>query len=575
MARFQWFFKYPSKRGVRLDAVLDCEWIHRSWTFQEFALATNPVILCGNQTISWDMFASAIRSRPWASKLKVDDVVPASPVVLSHWRSVMDLWFNLPRPQPRKSKSTDANVPGQISYRNNIITLWEERGKLPLSFRSFQIFTATFLQILMLGLWGSISFIYFTRLMRHSKKEYWFILWLVLAVAVFIIGAKMHSRFRFIFFGWNQHWLLQHQMESEDHRLLDAIQAALRERKSSEARDKSYALYGILRVHSASLSAPDYSHSVGETYRKLVLDLVHWNPTAIAVIMDASSRSRATFDGPTWVPNWQTSVPSSWLTSNCLLGVTESCTRLIGKPSVRISGSRLHLRGTHNGTVIFKTQIPRINFNDTYEERNSSLHSVLMWIAYLRQKVPATSPNGSPLSFLFVILDGFSPKRGPLTEHVGYRADLRSVLGGFGTIPPFEGPHDFTSRKKDFKNWAELHSILESFLALKISTRPVFSKLIKTVKASETAYQYLTRLHKKLSEDSRGFFVLDTGFVGTGPPEVEVGDVAYLLDGIPVPMLLRQKAGDSTLSVVGAAMVHGVMHGEGFYREDLRDVVLV
>ena len=36
-----------------LDAFLDCEWLQRSWTFQEVILASNPIIVRGNKAISW------------------------------------------------------------------------------------------------------------------------------------------------------------------------------------------------------------------------------------------------------------------------------------------------------------------------------------------------------------------------------------------------------------------------------------------------------------------------------------------------------------------------------------------
>lgn len=36
-----------------LEYLLDREWLHRAWTFQEIILASNPIILCGNESITW------------------------------------------------------------------------------------------------------------------------------------------------------------------------------------------------------------------------------------------------------------------------------------------------------------------------------------------------------------------------------------------------------------------------------------------------------------------------------------------------------------------------------------------
>lgn len=38
----------------------------------------------------------------------------------------------------------------------------------------------------------------------------------------------------------------------------------------------------------------------------------------------------------------------------------------------------------------------------------------------------------------------------------------------------------------------------------------------------------------------------------------------FLLYGVPVPMVLRRSREEGEFTVIGAALVHGLMHGEGF-----------
>ena len=100
-------------------------------------------------------------------------------------------------------------------------------------------------------------------------------------------------------------------------------------------------------------------------------------------------------------------------------------------------------------------------------------------------------------------------------------------------------------------------------------------RVLAKVKANKRAYRYLVRLHNKLVKDKRGLFVLDKGLIGTGPPEIRVGDEIYLLAGVPLPMALRRESTSNTFRVVGAVMVHGLMHAEGFEKSQLHDVILV
>ena len=61
----------------------------------------------------------------------------------------------------------------------------------------------------------------------------------------------------------------------------------------------------------------------------------------------------------------------------------------------------------------------------------------------------------------------------------------------------------------------------------------------------------------------RLFFVTNSGYMGLAPKDVAVGDHVCLLFGVPVPMILRARAGGGH-EIIGPSYVHGIMQGEAF-----------
>lgn len=67
----------------------------------------------------------------------------------------------------------------------------------------------------------------------------------------------------------------------------------------------------------------------------------------------------------------------------------------------------------------------------------------------------------------------------------------------------------------------------------------------------------------------RGLFFSMDGFMGSGPPHMEVGDKMAILDGVAVPMILRQDIENrNQFRVIGPSFMHGLM-AEGERRVSL------
>ena len=82
---------------------------------------------------------------------------------------------------------------------------------------------------------------------------------------------------------------------------------------------------------------------------------------------------------------------------------------------------------------------------------------------------------------------------------------------------------------------------------------------------------------EKLLRSCRGrrFLVLDTGYIGLGPLEAEIGDLVFIIPEVSVPFVLREETGG--LKLVGECYVQNVMDGEviaGVDESKLEDIII-
>jgi hypothetical protein len=81
----------------------------------------------------------------------------------------------------------------------------------------------------------------------------------------------------------------------------------IRIQQATEAKDKVYALYGLLeRLEIPLLAQPDYSpsHSLEDAYRSFTVSIIRWH-LSLDVLLEASGPWGA--DAPSWVPDWSRS----------------------------------------------------------------------------------------------------------------------------------------------------------------------------------------------------------------------------------------------------------------------------
>jgi hypothetical protein len=105
-----------------------------------------------------------------------------------------------------------------------------------------------------------------------------------------------------------------------------------------------------------------------------------------------------------------------------------------------------------------------------------------------------------------------------------------------------------------------------------------FEEVATFLLQNEEAFPAWMRIVNGIVEDGRCLFTLSTGFAGSGPLDLGEDDSVYRFDGVPAPIVLHPTADRdqrAAFRIVGACLVHGLMHGEEFDEGNLETIILV
>lgn len=331
----------------------------------------------------------------------------------------------------------------------------------------------------------------------------------------------------------------------------DGLISALRERFSSDPKDRSYALHGVLRNLRVQLSTPDYAKSTGQVYQDLFTDLLCWRPLLLRLLIDVSG---STFpDAATWVPDWTSVSETTWLDWNYLYDTHEQSATPESQPYAIIRGHELEVMGRLIDVVQFvSTASKRIDTDTINSTDPLTLYSlfdqtleICRWIAVLQNKVPVSESYDSVPKAIFSVLEGrLTTSHDTHARHFNewYRsisAHLREAVDG-GTFESME---------------------------------PLFNALSE----HQEALAYLIRCCNNLA-GKRTLLVAGNGFIGSAPPSMRVDDQIVLVAGVPVPLILRPQSGttNTKYALVGPAFVQGYMMGEAWDDgRQLEQIILV
>lgn len=536
-----------------LESFLETDWLERAWTFQEIILSTNATIVRGDKAISWDRLHRGLQFLLHGAN-HFEEL--GNSTCITAWVDLFDTWLNTPRHSHTRdimNRASAAAAKAPSSAPIDRVRSVSNRGLrcIDLCVRGFFVLAVPAPLCLLfwpLALWcrdvprdaatGSPSSIIAAPIVLIIVLFYFLAFY---GLALTVLVARIH---------WIQHagWPNRPARPGGGTRPLLSVARALRYRKATNARDKSFALHGILGILSgrqakggpvmpgfgdgpATWLRADYSKSVSEVYRELFMNLVRLWPPFICLLVDAGTfkdeENHLRDPTPSWVPDWSAVREKAWLPPSYVYGPIERNRKAEAVPSWDDHGREMTIEGVAMDTVRFCSYWDTRHGHEPSDEADS-----------------AEEPDSSPSA--------------PATMLGGW---FRQIAGKGRVDPPYESIREavfhvlmgtdagiIPADSNDFNAW---------FDAMVEAIRP--SPKAPERDATAFAAPWVNRLAGK-----RGIFFTAEGRFGSGPPGMAEEDEILLLRGVEAPIIARRSGTDAgKYVVVGPAFIAGLMGKAG------------
>ncbi|KAI1416709.1 heterokaryon incompatibility protein-domain-containing protein [Hypoxylon sp. FL1857] len=511
------------------------EWFQRAWTFQELILAPKVVLICGRKHLEWTRVVTVFLMYATA-----DGTIPPTKI----FRDISLYIPLLPKRLPWDD-SKHFTVPRQLL---DLISVWIHTERPTewneqLGFRELKYFTY-------------VSWI------RGALQE-------MLTVFLIIPGIAFCTVSTF-YFPWDTLVLcLRQDYKGSRKTYLAGVLQAIRTRRATDAKDRSYAAYGALqRLGIRELSNPDWSKPLGQVYQDLIRDLLQWDPMLIHLLIDAGYCSN--IGSPSWVPDWSVAAERQWIRFDYVINPIEPVATPISEAWVEFRGNdELVVKGIQIDEVtFFSGKLQRIETSGDDPPSSTDIWTATLmltrWLTYLIRD--ATN------------LEVYHPLSNTAAKILA--ADIDSETG-----------LDLTGQ--DFFTWYKTLTGSELAVEERSGTgleacgssaryfeENVIAKVYGSHPQGDVAKDMTIRIWNHLV-GRRSLFITANGLAGSGPEAMISSDLVTLIAGLPVPMIVRRVAYDNgetsdnlTFRIIGPAFVHGLMKGEGF-GTNTEDITLV
>lgn len=534
-------------------------WSQRVWTLQEFLLAWDVVVLCGDKALHRNDFLRGLKYTKDLEHNQSFTMIKSLPGCFHDWCTLFDLWIGCERPniwngqQKRYSPSYIRSVLLRFSPQSDsLFSTWTLTPSMDL------VTLFNFHRILLIFTLSALTVsIILLMIMAEGSQRY--IHLIDLPIVCFLLHSVGH-----IFDGttlslWPRPSKLavvskrRRVMErsTEPVSALNRIIQAVRNRTSSDPKDKSYGLYGVLESFGVPLSASDYQKTPEEVHQELFSDLLAWRGDFLRLLMDVrADNGRPSEPTPTWVPPFH-EVPLRWLDPKYYSG--ENCySASLTTSHVRAPAEGSYLRvliqwhgevSSNSGPLGYSVSPEKASMGS--QELHYHLSKFLHWFSCLRMKAPSTPAYESISDAVFPVLEGRVRQKGSAGEAFNewYRTMMR-LVGAYEPLQ-FDNPE-------------------------------VIDNALASIESNHMARDYFKQCCKSLTTARRNLFITSYGYLGSGPDTMIEGDLVALVLGLPVPMILRKaESGSPGYIVVGPAFVHGLMKGEDWFKNNLQEVILV
>lgn len=377
-----------------------------------------------------------------------------------------------------------------------------------------------------------------------------------------------------------------------------------REKGATDVRDKVFALYGVFQELQIAwtLPAPDYSKSIEDVYRELIIACIESDKN-LTILFDApSDRRHLRPHLASWVPDWSDSGWRGKGSTDCRIALTRDrfCAAGPTDPEWCFSkdGHRLQLRGKFIDEVILcgtpfcclADAHTLANMRD-YRDPSTNSNAKEKYLSGLRQLYDSLTSWVSVCAWY----DRYSA-----TGETAREAFCRTLTQDFSIAEDVIPEHYQQVSAAWFDIMTSANPDVEVFRARYGSELDdaTIERVIEMCPPDAVPFSALTiqpggKFHSaaRLWSNRRGFYITADGKMGSAPARTEVlrdgsfravnlaeaGDRIAVVQGLEMPMILRPlnreaagnakvvvRDGECVYRLVTHAYVHGIMYGEAW-----------
>lgn len=539
------------------EELLGREWINRVWTYQEIILATNPVIVCGNKSLSWDNFVRGIEFL-FNSKMGRKDEEDARqlPKQCEAWRTLFRVWMHIDRATHwngiQLSRAVPYKVADPVMNTKSRYSFYAYQSR----FHRYVLLINTFLWLMWLTAGALI--LAFLILRKQSNGPLSFLLWTVLLPMVILLYTYIYYEhhvlhltppgedddkftFELSFLEATGDRLPNEYLPvpgKENRHMFPPIHRAFRNRLAKDPKDRSYSMYGVLKSLGLSLTNPDYGRRIPQIYQEFFIDILKWSGS-LNLLLDSGFHGFQNV--PSWVPDWSAAAENDWLDSRYIDVETDATATEASKSAWELCGGNLL---KVSGCLLQSKVILCFGRFEQHDELSDNLHNVIIFLRLLS----AARLHARLLGINDTISNAFF-------EILHARAFTRII----------------STHRDDFNEW---YQILISDHFEDENVDAYAAKCLDLIANNSRATSYFIGRCNKLATENRIVFITSDGHLGTGPEYTAPKDQVALISGVAMPLILRSNE-DGRHQIVGPSYIYGMMEGERWTGENLEDVELV
>jgi hypothetical protein len=316
-------------------------------------------------------------------------------------------------------------------------------------------------------------------------------------------------------------------LRAQPRRVGDTLENYLSHCHSLQATDPRDKVYALLALAENTLGiAPNYQKSCEQLYVETAFTLLQQH-RSLRFLSDVYSEKR--FPLPSWVPDW------SHQPENCAALLRQDLNRACADTSPIFSA------GPTFGTIKIRCLLVDRVKKCTGLLRDEALE-------YAKRTCRVKNPCQSLAHWQSYIVKEAKKREGNYPGGGSYHeATWRTLFANMGaTLGKETAPHVFAKifEFDDGSHEVELPPELEQVYAAQFD-------IFHSYSANRTLYW------------------TEKGYIGLGPPHIEVDDIATVLYGGLTPYIVRNRAGEWLF--VGETYAHGLMNGEAFSLENISE----